>query len=261
MPARSAVPFDRWRLGDPFFVTETSAPPRPYPTSLERFAASRNEAPPSRLGVRYDRNGRFLPEAGNTVVCHLRPGSPEQAALLAARERLVVMPEADLFAFTPVESLHVTLFQGILETRRAAPFWPDDLALDASVEAATAHLLGKLEGFPAGPAFRMRPVGLTPVGLVVEGAEPADVAALRRWRDGLADRFGYRHPDHETYVFHVTFAYPIAWLPDDRLRAWGNVLAEALETLVAAQPVLRFAPPAFCRFTDMRAFEELKVLA
>lgn len=248
-------------MEDSFFVTAPFAPPRPYPTSLERFAASRNPAPPSRLGVRYDRDGRFLPEAGNTVVCHLRPGSPEQAAFVAARDRLLAMPEADLFAFTPVESLHVTLFQGILETRRMPGYWPDDLSLDASVEATTAHLLGKLEDFPGAPAFRLRAVGMTPVGVVVEGAEAEDVAALRTWRDRLAERFGYRHPDHDAYVFHATFAYPIAWLPDDRLRAWGNVLAEALADLTAARPILTLQPPAFCRFADMRAFEVLKVLA
>ncbi|MCE1235450.1 MAG: DUF1868 domain-containing protein [Hyphomicrobiales bacterium] len=232
-----------------------------YPTDLSRFAESAHDAPPSRLGVRYDRGGRFLPEAGDTVVCHTRPGSAEETALLAARDRLLAMPEADHFAFTPPESLHVTLFQGVLDTRRDPAFWPDDLALDATIPAATDHLLAKLDGFVPRAPFRFRPVGLSPTGLVVEGATSADVAALADWRDALADLFGYRHPDHETYVFHVTFAYPIAWLPDDRLRAWGNVLAEALADLAAAAPTMTFAPPAFCRFADMCFFEELKVLA
>lgn len=231
------------------------------PTDLARFAESRHDAPPSRLGVRYDRDGRFLPEAGNTVVCHTRPGSAEEIALLAARDRLLAMPEAGHFAFTPPESLHVTLFQGVLDTRREPPFWPDDLALDATIPATTEHLLGKLDGFAPRAPFRFRAIGLTPNGVVLEGATPADAAALRDWRDGLADRFGHRHPDHETYVFHVTFAYPIAWLPDDRLRVWGNVLSEAFADLAAAAPVMSFAPPAFCRFADMRLFEELKRLA
>lgn len=228
---------------------------------LARFAESRHDAPPPRLGVRYDRDGRFLPEAGNTVVCSARRGSAEETALLAARDRLLAMPEADRFAFTPPESLHVTLFQGVLDTRREPMFWPNDLALDAPVPLATDHLLGKLEGFAPRAPFRFRAAGLTPLGVVLEGATSADVAALKDWRDGLADRCGFRHPDHETYVFHVTFAYPIAWLPDDRLRAWGNVLAEAHADLAAAVPVLTFGPPAFCRFADMCLFEELKVLA
>lgn len=234
---------------------------RPDPTDIDRFARSKNAAPPARLGIRYDRDGRFLPEAGNTVVCHVRQGSIEEIALSAARARLTVMPEADHFAFTPVESLHVTLFQGILDTRRRTPFWPEDRPTDTPVEAMTAHFARRLEGFAPPAPFVFRPVGLTPTGVVLEGADEADRRALADWRDALADLFGYRHPDHETYVFHVTFAYPIAWLPDDRLPAWRNVLADALADLLAAAPVLRFAPPAFCRFADMRAFEPAKRLA
>lgn len=234
---------------------------RPDPIDIDRFAHSRNAAPPARLGIRHDRDGRFLPEAGNTVVCHVRPGSIEETALSAARARLTVMPEADHFAFTPLESLHVTLFQGILDTRRRAPFWPEDRPTDTPVEAMTVHFSDRLEGFAPRAPFVFRPVGLTPTGVVLEGADEADRRALADWRDALADLFGYRHPDHDTYVFHVTFAYPIAWLPDDRLAAWRNVLADALADLLAAAPVLRFAPPAFCRFADMRAFEPVKRLA
>ncbi len=230
------------------------------PTDIARFTRSSNDAPPARLGIRYDRDGRFLPEAGNTVVCHVRPGSIEEAALNAARARLTIMPEADHFAFTPVESLHVTLFQGILDTRRRAPFWPEDRPTETPVEAMTAHFAGRLESFTPRAPFVFRPVGLTPTGVVLEGAEDADRRALADWRDALADLFGYRHPDHDGYVFHVTFAYPVAWLPDDRLAAWRNVLADALADLVAATPVLRFAPPAFCRFADMCAFEPVRHL-
>lgn len=242
-------------------MSELLAQPSDYPIDLDDFAADTHDATPARLGIRYDAAGRFLPEPGNTVVCHLRPGSPELAALLSARDRLRVMPEADRFAFTPPDSLHVTLFQGVIDTRRRAPYWPADLPTDAPIEAATAHLLRKLEGFRPPASFALRPVALTPVGLVVEGAHEADVWALAEWRDALADRFGYRHPDHAAYVFHATLAYPIDWLPADRLRAWRNVLDEALADLIAAAPVFRLAPPAFCRFADMCRFEELKVLA
>lgn len=29
---------------------------------------------------------------------------------------------------------------------------------------------------------------------------------MKGWRDALADIFGYRHPDHDTYEFHITFS-------------------------------------------------------
>lgn len=57
------------------------------------------------------------------------------------------MPDADLLAFTPVSSLHMTLFQGIIEYRRRLPYWPQDVPLDTSVEAMRRLYLERLKSF------------------------------------------------------------------------------------------------------------------
>ena len=44
--------------------------------SLLAFGRNANHAPPRHLGTRYDTEGRFLPEPGNTVVSHVTAGSP-----------------------------------------------------------------------------------------------------------------------------------------------------------------------------------------
>ncbi|TGV62187.1 DUF1868 domain-containing protein, partial [Mesorhizobium sp. M00.F.Ca.ET.158.01.1.1] len=86
--------------------------------SLAGFFAGSNPMPPVHLGTRYDTSGNFLIEPGNTVVSHLVSGSPSEAVVLAVRDRMMAMPDADRLAFTPVSSLHMTLFQGIIEYRR-----------------------------------------------------------------------------------------------------------------------------------------------
>lgn len=93
-----------------------------------------NLSPPRELGRRYDRAGNFLPEPGNTVVCHIVEGSETEKALIEARAKYLAMPEASQFAFTPISSLHMTLFQGIIEYRRRLPFWPADVDLDTLTE-------------------------------------------------------------------------------------------------------------------------------
>lgn len=230
-------------------------------TDLSRFAAGANTTPPRHLGIRYDATGRFLEEPGNTVVCHLHPGSAEEQALVALRERMRAMPDADRLAFTPVSSLHMTLFQGIIEYRRTWPYWPRDIAADALIDETTRRFAERLQGFRGAGPFQVQATGLTPNGLIVEGAGEADRRTLAAWRDALAEVFGYRHPDHETYVFHVTLAYPIRWLDDARIPAWQAALAEGLADLQRAVPVMTLRPPAFCRFRDMELFEELVVLA
>lgn len=160
-----------------------------------------------RLGSRFDTQGQFLPEHGNTVVAQVTAGSATEAALIDLRHALMALPFADHFAFTAVESYHMTVFEGVIETRRARGYWPDDLALDASIDEMTAAMSAKLVGFSPPPPFQMRLVEVTPLGLHLTGATEKDEVNVRAWRDALAQALGFRTPAHETYGFHTTMAY------------------------------------------------------
>jgi hypothetical protein len=224
------------------------------------FGLGRNADAPVHLGTRYDANGTFLSDPGNTVVSHLVTGSATEAVLLDARQRYLGMSDAQSLAFTAPESLHMTVFQGVLGRRRAPTYWPEGLPLDMPVADVTEVLLQRLEGFATGPDFAVELVQAVPTGLIVEGASEVDRKALAEWRNRFADLFGYRHPDHERYQFHITFAYPINWIADERLAAWAMMLDEVTEDIKARAPVLELRAPAFCAFEDMNFFDELLVL-
>jgi hypothetical protein len=228
--------------------------------SLARYAAGSNSDMSRHLGTRYTAEGAFLPEPGNTVVCHLVDSSASQRAVVEVRERMLSMPDSDKLTFTPVSSLHMTLFQGIIEYRRALPYWPADVPLATSIDEMTRLYLDRLRQFERLGSFQIKVIDVTPVGLTVSGATSEDEAVIKKWRDALAVPFGYRHPDHDAYVFHVTFAYPIDWLDDDRLPAWQKLLDECLLYLERTAPIIEIYPPAFCSFKDMNHFEELLVL-
>lgn len=227
--------------------------------ALRQFSRTEHPTRPLHLGTRYDTAGTFLPEPGNTIVCHLVEGSATQAALIDARARYLAMPEAAQLAFTPASSLHMTLFQGIIEGRRTPPFWPEGVAPDTGIDAMTRLFLDRLATFPGGPKFNVQVTDALPTGLKCEGATEADRRALRSWRDAFADRFGYRHPDHDTYVFHITFSYVIERFADAALPAWQAMLTEVVADIAARAPILELRAPAFCSFADMNHFEELQV--
>ncbi|MBO3760952.1 DUF1868 domain-containing protein [Ciceribacter sp. L1K22] len=227
---------------------------------LQTYARKSNAAPPRHFGTRYDASGTFLPEPGNTVVCHLMPGTETERALADARQRYLDMPEARQLAFTPLSSLHMTLFQGIIEYRRTEGYWPVDVPLETPIEDMTAILAQRVAGFSPGPAFQMKVVEALPTGLTLEGATEADRRALMDWRNRLADLFGYRHPDHDTYVFHITFAYVTDWFDEEALARWHAMLDEVAKDIQRRAPVLELKPPTFCSFEDMNHFEELIVL-
>ena len=226
---------------------------------LMRFSAEKATAPTRHLGIRYNDSGTFLPEPGNTIVCHLVEGSATQRVLTDVRTRLMALPEADKFAFTPTSSLHMTLFQGIIEHRRLADYWPPDLSFETPIDDMTALMQARLTYFSAPPPFRVKIIGLRPLGLTVEGATAEDRRIMSVWRDAFADILGYRHPDHDSYEFHITLSYFIRGLSDVALPVWQAALSEGLAEIVAEAPVLELSPPALCAFADMNHFEELLV--
>ncbi len=230
-----------------------------FADALLPFAASSHAEPPARLGQRYSAT-QFLPEAGNTVVCHLDVTDPAHGAVIEARARMRALPEADRFLATPVQSLHMTVFEGIIETRRAQDAWPRDLDRAASVDSVTQALMARFADFRAPPAFSVRVADLRPTGFVLQGATPEDVACMTAWRAALTAPFGFRNRNHDDYGFHMTIAYPVAWLSDEVLPVWEAEFRSILEFLAEAAPVIPLRPPAFCQFADMTHFEELVVL-
>lgn len=229
-------------------------------TNVEAFSRSRNPQPPRRLGRRYSAQA-FLPEAGNTVVCHLDRTDPAHQHVLEARRAVQALPGAENLLFTPPESLHMTLFEGVIETRRTADAWPAGVDRDASVVSVTEQLQPRLSAFAAPPSFSVQITGIGPGGLTLAGATERDAVQMRAWRDALTLPFGYRHRNHDAYTFHMTFAYPVGWIDDALVSVWTQRLHDILTNLVADVPVLPLCAPALCRFADMTRFEELVVLS
>lgn len=231
------------------------------PFEPRTLAISQNPEPNRFVGVRLNRDGVFLPEAGNTVVRHVVPGSKTEAALIELRERLRGLPWGHRFAFTDVESLHMTVFNGAIETQREPGHWPEQLALDLPVDEVTDYLAGRLAGFEGPGPFDMKIAEITPFGLTLTGATEADEATARAWRDALTGPFTYRGPQHEAYIFHVTLAYVIDWMPDELIGTYRDALAELTAEFQQRIPVVELGPPAFCTFPDINSFPPVLTLA
>lgn len=227
-----------------------------FSPQLLKASKSRNARPPAHLGTRFSTAGTFLREPGNTIICHVTKGSETQKAMVDARDRFLAMPDAARLIFTPVSSLHMTLFQGIIEYRRQPLFWPADLPLDTPIDAMTGIMQERLARFSMREPFHVTVTGARPAGLLVDGVSADDRRVMRAWRDALADLLGYRHPDHDHYPFHITFDYLVEWLEDDALPNWQHMLDTVTDELRERIPVLQLDPPAFCAFDDMNHFEE-----
>jgi len=227
---------------------------RPELFKIENHAVSANPRPNGRVGIRFDANGMFLPEPGNTVVRHVVPGSRTEDALIELRRRLRDLPWGDRFAYTDTASYHMTVFEGVIETRRQPESWPKDLPVDAPLEEATTYLAGRLEGFEGPGPFDMRIAEVTPFGLTLTGATDDDEKTARAWRDSLTEPFAWRSPGHDAYTFHVTLAYIVDWIPDEMIPGYKQALTELTAEIQDRIPVVELGPPALCTFADMNGF-------
>ncbi len=222
---------------------------------LEELVDTDKDRQPRHFGTRYNEAGQFVTERGNTVVCHVREGSVSQKALLDVRNRLMQSRYAGHFAFTAPSSLHMTLSEGVIETRRAENFWPASMDLNASVDAVTRAYMPRMRDVADCGTFEMKIDAVTPNGLAVSGATQKDAATLTAWRDALIGAFGYRQPNHDAYGFHITMAYIIKWLPEAAVDDYVVLLEDCLSHLRETITTLELDKPAFCTFEDMNHFE------
>jgi hypothetical protein len=214
-------------------------------------------SPPPAVGFKFTADGRPLGCPGNTVIAPLGPDHPALAATAAFRETLATSPLAPAIALTPVDSHHMTVIEGVLDTVRSPDRWPTDIALDTPLDAVTAIWRDRLLDFDPGPEpLRLRVVGLrvnaTAFGLALAGEDATAETRLRRLRDELATclRLGHRL-GHGSYAFHLTLAY---WIARPDPASAEATLAAVAATVRRTLPRLVLESADFCRFDDMFGF-------
>ena len=237
--------------------------------SYAALVAAKRDLPPPYLGVRFDADTRPLRDAGTTMIGHVPPG-PVFEALVAARDTLAATTAGRCFAWLPPSSYHMTIYDCVLYRRRTTGFWPaelDPIAGEPQVESFVFSRLQPLRPERSPAPFRMVPEALEPapggagVTVTLSAVDATEDRRIRAFRDRCAAALGLtERPHHDSYRFHITMAYGIAW-PDDReAQAFEAALTEADAVLRAAAPLIEIGPPQLCRFADMTHFEVVSVL-
>ncbi|MDP2732929.1 MAG: DUF1868 domain-containing protein, partial [Hoeflea sp.] len=126
-----------------------------------------------------------------------------------------------------------------------------------SISQSTDYFIARLQDFPQVAPFNVKLDEITPHGLTVSPATAADAAIIADFRDTLADRFGYRHPDHESYVMHITVAYIVRWLSRASHETYLPALQALAQAFRAEVPIIELGPADFCTFDDMNHFRPL----
>lgn len=213
---------------------------------------------PDAVGRKFTPEGAPLACPGFTTICHVDKSSDAFAALTRAQDRLKTGPLASAFTFMPPASLHMTIFEGIIDYSRTRARWPGHLSLDATVEAATEDARARLQGVDLDTSFAVRPEGVfAGFSVSMTGATKEQEMALRQTRNRLRDALNLHRPDHDSYQFHITLAYLLRWLSADEARQVIDLSREVTQMLFAQMPALTLGPIELCRFETMHHFEPI----
>ncbi len=215
---------------------------------------------PSGVGRKFHPDGRVRPFAGNTIVCHTASAAALTDRLGRLHERLRAARAARLYTLLPPSSWHMTLFDGVTDEVRIPDRWPQDMPLDMPLAEVHRHFEERLKAEVFGPklTFSMR---ATATGRLRNGIDirlrPVDAAeeqAIRTLRDRIAAVLRLRRAAHDTYGFHITLAYFIAYPGEDEAAELHGLMKEEVQVLEASLPPFFVGPPEFCHFNDMFVF-------
>ena len=190
-------------------------------------------------------------------------------ALAEFREALLAESFSSAFAFTPLSSYHMTIFEGVIDLVRKPDYWPSDLPFDAPLGLCHRTFLEKLEQFDLGsdPTFRLRLAprevdrALQPgAAIMLVPADAQEETKLRTLRDRLSVLLKLRHPGHDRYKFHITQTYRLKPLNEAETQTYRQLRDRAMEQLEKASPVIALGPPHFTFFDDMFEFRSKLVL-
>lgn len=200
--------------------------------------------------------GKVVPYYGNTVISFVQdPTSEIYRIVSAARKALMESGFSDCLAFLPESSFHMTVKQLCRYIDRGTDLWPKDIDENLTYRQIDPILKEKVERIPFPEDIYMVPVKCMEATLRLRPYDERSERLIRKYRDDLAEVTTIRYPGHDTYGFHISYAYHVKeYTPAQQEER--DALCDKLtrELLTDAKP-FRVMPPKFVIFNDMMSYE------
>ena len=209
------------------------------------------------VGEKFNPDGSACFFPGNTVLCPVVRQSQTFQVLSLFHNAILQQAWHRNFAMLPPSSYHMTVFDLVCDQVRKRGNWSSRLPLDAPLAVVDDFMVAQWKSAPPPPKPKMLLESLEIGAYITLRLKPINDRqniALREYRNVLSQRFGVRHPNHDSYFFHLTFAYGITSLDADE-RVQIAAFVEKWEPQLRDQlSVLALQPPQLCFFADMTHF-------
>lgn len=210
------------------------------------------------VGSKFNPDGSVRQFPGNTVICFIDPQSAVYAHCHYIQEQLRSFLFAHKFALIPIQSVHFTAIQLLVDQRREPKWWSSSLPLDATLKEADAFFIKTFETVPTcdgfDMAFRLLRSGPNSISVGIWPSTDDELKRLRQYRDAVAEATGVRLPHHETFPFHITLAYHIIQQAPEEAEQFAALLDRVNNEIRPKFANFKTGRPQLAFFDDMFDF-------
>lgn len=214
------------------------------------------------IGTKFNADGTVRRFPGNTVISMVNHGKDVFTHFLHVRELFMASPAAPCVTLLPLDSIHMTVIEGVCDQVRRPGYWTSLLPLDCPLSATDALFEARFaELAPLGEVtLRMSHVVCTGgILLRMEPVTPADEARLRAYRDAASAALGLRFPNHDSYHFHITLGYFTKEPTPEQEQALMEFCAQADRYIAEHDIRMRAEEPLLTFFDSMFRFEPHRI--
>ncbi len=209
------------------------------------------------VDYKFHKDGSVKKFLGATIISFVKPHEPLYAEICTIREEAEHQVYASKFAFLPTSSYHMTNFVLYNDhpSDRNGMGWSSKIGADRPCEEINARLHEMLQGVSFPKLYHMRLSHIDDASLRLRPATHETTRALKEFRDACAEATGIYFADHESYEFHVTYAYRIVELEGAEEQALQLLLQKQTKRLREKLPEFTIGAPQYCTFEDMAYFK------
>ena len=214
------------------------------------------------IGTKFNADGTVRRFPGNTIISMVNHEKDVFTHFLHVRELFMASPAAPCVTLLPLDSIHMTVIEGVCDQVRRPGYWTSLLPLDCPLSATDALFEARFaELAPLGEVtLRMSHVVCTGAILLrMEPVTPADEARLRAYRDAASAALGLRFPNHDSYHFHITLGYFTKEPTPEQEQALMEFCAQADRYIAEHDIRMRAEEPLLTFFDSMFRFEQHRI--
>lgn len=213
--------------------------------------------------MKFNEDGTVRHFPGNTFICHLKKNSKHADFSMWAQDRLRELPFSGKLSFLPLDSMHMTVFEGVCDQVRTQEKWTSKLDLNVDLDETRQLFLKEVANMNEFAGFSMKfeamyhhkRAGIS-IGLVE--SDEISIQTIKQCREKLSDLTGIRMGDFDSYRFHISLCYEIIELNDKEMDILYKKFDEINKELSSSFGNLVHKQMDYCQFDDMFNFTPIK---